>query len=100
MDKFKEGVAKVLRTWVAIGLSLVALSASDLIEIPLSLVQLFSQDTADIIASTIDAILAAYGSVIALWQVIRGYFATQKPDEGEEALAKSVEEFKGAWKLL
>lgn len=90
-DKFKEDVARVLSTWVAVGVGLIALGASGLINIPVSWIELFSQETADAISGTINLILEAIGGVVGLWQLIRAIFVAEKinnPDE--EVLAKSV----------
>ena len=80
MDNFKSTVTKILSIWVGIGTALIALGASGIAGIPVELINLFSQGTADLLGQTVDVIIAAIGTVIATAQAIRAIFVAKEPE--------------------
>lgn len=95
MDKIRSTITRILATWVGIGTALIAIGSTGLIPIPEVLVELFSQEVADILGGIADAIITAVGAVISGAQVIRAILIGQEnPDQLGVRDAKSVKKLR------
>ena len=89
MDKVKSTLTKIIATWSAIGATLIALGVAG-INFPPQIIELFSQDVANILEAAFNAGIAFYGAIVLVAQVIRGIFIA-KEDGGEVSTRNSVD---------
>lgn len=80
MDSIENKINKILSTWAAIGVSLIAMGSSGFISLPDILLELFSQDFVDRVDIVIKAIISAIGAAITFAQYFRANIISNKLD--------------------
>lgn len=96
MEKVKSIAAKVLSVWAAIGVAVITFGATGIVNIPESIMTLFSPETAELFNVMINAIVTAIGAAVTFAQAVRLAFLAKPEDPNavvKTASSKDVKAF-------